>query len=73
MISKIIEMIEEDVYCVDIMQQNLAAVGLLKASHEKLMRNHLQTCFKHAMETDDEEKKQEMIEEIIKVMRFLNK
>ncbi len=72
LISRIIEMTENGDYCVDIMQQNLAAIGLLKSAHEKIMRNHLSTCFKHAMETNDEEKKKEMIEEIIKVMRFLN-
>ena len=73
LLKKQIEMIENDEYCIDIMQQNLAVMGMLKSSHEKLMRNHLNTCFKHAMETDNEEKKQEMIEEIVKVMRFLNK
>jgi DNA-binding FrmR family transcriptional regulator len=73
LISKIMKMIEEDQYCIDIMQQNLAVMGMLKSSHEKLMKNHLNTCFRQAMETDDEEKKQKMIEEITKVMRFLNK
>jgi DNA-binding FrmR family transcriptional regulator len=73
LINKMLEMIEEDRYCIDIMQQNLAVIGMLKSSHEKLMKNHLNTCFRHAMETDDEEKKQEMIEEILKVMKFLNK
>ena len=73
LLKKQIEMIKNDEYCIDIMQQNLAVMGMLKSSHEKLMRNHLNTCFKHAMETDNEEKKQEMIEEIVKVMKFLNK
>ncbi len=73
LITKIIEMIEKDEYCIDIMQQNLAAIGMLKSCHEKLMRNHLNTCFKHAMETSSEEKKEDMIEEIVKVMKFLNK
>ncbi len=73
LLQKQIEMMENDEYCIDIMQQNLAVIGMLKSSHEKLMRNHLNTCFKQAMETDDEKKKQEMIEEIVKVMRFLNK
>lgn len=73
LINKMLEMIKEDAYCIDIMQQNLAVMGMLKSSHEKLMRNHLNTCFRHAMETDNEEKKKEMIEEIIKVMKFLNK
>ena len=73
LIKKQIEMIEEDEYCIDIMQQNLAVMGMLKSSHEKLMKNHLNTCFRDAMETDNEEKKKEMIDEIVKVMRFLNK
>ncbi len=72
LISKIIDMIDNDEYCIDIMQQNLAVMGMLRSSHEKLMKNHLNTCFKHAMETEEEEKKQEMIEEILKVVRFLN-
>ncbi len=73
LINKILEMIEEDEYCIDVMQQNLAVMGMLKSSHEKLMKNHLNTCFRQAMETSNEEKKQKMINEIIKVMKFLNK
>jgi DNA-binding FrmR family transcriptional regulator len=73
LISKIIEMIETNEYCINIMQQNLAVIGLLKSAHQMLMENHLDTCFKKAMETKNEKKKEEMIKEILKVMRLFNK
>jgi len=72
-LGKIIKMMEENAYCVDIMQQNLAVMGLLKSAHQMLMENHLNTCFKHAMETNNEKRKQEMIREILGVMRLFNK
>ena len=73
LISKINKMIEEDEYCIDIMQQNLAVIGLLKSAHQMLMENHLNTCFKKAMDSSNEKKKQEMIQEILKVSKLLNK
>jgi len=73
LITKIITMLEEDKYCMDIMQQNLAVLGLLKSAHQMLMEKHLNTCFKHAMESKDEQKKQEMINEILKVTNLSNR
>ena len=70
---KIIKMLEDEKYCVDIMQQNLAVIGLLKSVHQKLMENHLNTCFKKAFESKNEKKKQEMIDEILKVTKLFNK
>jgi len=73
LISRIVEMIEKGDYCIDIMQQNLAAIGLLRSAHEMLMENHLNTCFKKAMATKNENKKQEMTEEILRVTKLFNK
>lgn len=73
LMNKIIEMVENDEYCIDIMNQNLAAIGLLRSAHQKLMENHLNTCFKQAMESDDPQKKQEMIQEILTVINLFNK
>lgn len=71
--SKIITMIKEDKYCIDIMQQNLAVIGLLKSAHQMLMENHLKTCFKTAMGSKNEKRKKEMIEEILAVTKLVNK
>ena len=73
MIKKIIKMVEDEEYCINIMQQNLAVLGLLKSAHQMLMENHLNTCFKRAMATRNERRKQEMIQEILKVTRLLKK
>ena len=73
LLAKIIDMTEDNVYCMDIMQQNLAVIGLLRSAHEMLMENHLKTCFKTAMASKNEKKKQEMTEEILKVTKLFNK
>ncbi|MFH1225777.1 MAG: metal-sensing transcriptional repressor [bacterium] len=73
LLAKIIEMIGNKEYCIDIMQQNAAAIGLLKSAHQMLMENHLNTCFKNAMASKNEKRKQAMIQEILKVTKLFNK
>ncbi|MCX6724144.1 MAG: metal-sensing transcriptional repressor [Candidatus Staskawiczbacteria bacterium] len=73
LLARIIDMTEKDEYCIDIMQQNLAVVGLLRSAHEMLMENHLNSCFKNAMASKNERKKKQMTEEILKVTKLFNK
>ena len=73
LLGKIIGMTEDNQYCMDIMQQNLAVIGLLRSAHEMLMENHLNSCFKNAMAIKNEKKKQEMTDEILKVTKLFNK
>ena len=73
LLAKIISMTEQNVYCMDIMQQNLAAIGLLRSAHEMLMENHLNSCFKTAMASANERKKKQMTDEILKVTKLFNK
>lgn len=72
-LGKIIKMIENGEYCIDIMQQNLAVIGLLKSAHQTLMENHLKTCFSKAIKSGDEKRKEEMTKEILKVTKMYNK
>ena len=72
-LEKIIEMTEQGEYCISIMQQNLAVIGLLKSAHHQLLDNHLRTCFKNAMASKNEQMKKKMIEEITKVSKIANK
>lgn len=71
--QKIIEMLENGDYCIDIMQQNLASIGLLKSAHQMLLERHLNTCFKNAMAAKNDKIKQKMIDEILKVNKLANK
>lgn len=70
LMAKVISMVESNDYCIDIMQQNLAAIGLLKSAHQMLLENHLNSCFKNAMASRNEKIKQEMINEILKVTKL---
>lgn len=72
-LGQIIKMIESDRYCIDIMQQNLAVIGLLKSANQMLMSGHLNSCFKKAFESKNEKLKQQMIEEILQVIKLSNK
>ncbi|OGH58907.1 MAG: hypothetical protein A2725_04135 [Candidatus Magasanikbacteria bacterium RIFCSPHIGHO2_01_FULL_33_34] len=70
LLNKIIKMKEDGKYCIDIMQQNLAVIGLLKSANQKIMEQHLKTCFKSAMISKNKKKQEEKIKEILKVTKF---
>ena len=73
LIETIIKMVEDEQYCINIMQQNLAVVGLLKSTNQTLMEDHLHHCFASALESDKDKRKGEMIEEILTVTKLLNR
>lgn len=73
LMTKIGEMIEADEYCIDIMQQNLAVIGLLRNLHKTLMEDHLNHCVKDAITAKDLAKQQQMIQEIMTVTNLFNK
>ncbi|PIR66941.1 MAG: hypothetical protein COU51_01390 [Parcubacteria group bacterium CG10_big_fil_rev_8_21_14_0_10_36_14] len=73
LLAKVINMSEQNEYCINIMQQNLAIIGLLKSAHQMLMEGHLDTCFKKAIGTASQKRKEEMIEEILKVTKLAGK
>ena len=69
-LGNVIRMVEEKEYCIDILQQNLAVIGLLKAGNNRLMERHLNSCFANAMKGTNEKRKQEMIDEILKINKM---
>jgi len=66
-LNNVIKMTEGKKYCIDILQQNLAVIGLLKSANNKLLEKHLNSCFKQAMKGANERKKKKMINEILKL------
>lgn len=68
MISKVIEMAEADRYCIDLLQQSLAAMGLLKGANKLILENHLNSCFKAGMQKTGSKRQKELIREVIQVV-----
>jgi DNA-binding FrmR family transcriptional regulator len=43
-LKKVVQMIEGDEYCIDILNQSLAVQNALKKIDEVILENHLKTC-----------------------------
>lgn len=67
-LSKIIKMIEAEKYCIDVIQQNLAVIGLLKSANTTLLENHFQTCMKTAFKSKSQAHQNKMLKELLKVV-----
>lgn len=64
-----IRMVEDNRYCIDVSKQILASAALLKKANLVVLRQHIDTCVKDAVNTD---KAQEKIEEIATILeRYL--
>jgi DNA-binding FrmR family transcriptional regulator len=73
LLKRIVRMAEQNAYCIDIMQQNLAVIGLLRSAHRSFMEGHLDSCVLRALESNNPTKKRKMIEEILTVSKLANK
>lgn len=61
----IARMVEEDKYCVDVLQQILAVQGALAQVSKKLLQAHMKTCVVSAFESGDASERDRAIEEVV--------
>lgn len=65
-LEKVIRMIDEDTYCIDVMHQLQAVESGLKETGNLLLENHLKTCVADAISAG---KTEESIAEIMQVFK----
>ena len=65
-LKKIIGMIEEDRYCIDVLQQTEAVKGSLKKIEEIILDSHLHTCVVPSFKGD---KSAESVKELVEVFK----
>lgn len=58
-IDGILQMVEEDRYCVDISTQLQSTQALLKSANQQIMQAHIRSCVREALQTDVENPKLE--------------
>lgn len=68
-VDKVIAMMEEDAYCIDIMHQILAVESGLKETGNLLLENHLRGCVADAISKGEAD---ESITEIMRVFKKKN-
>lgn len=64
-LKKVIQMVEEEKYCIDILNQSLAVQKALKKVDEKILEKHLKGCVLDAFNNKDSDR---AIKELIKLM-----
>lgn len=69
-IDGILNMIEEDRYCVDISNQIMATEAILKKVNLEVLHGHINSCVKEAVETGNTA---EMLEEVRSIVDKLSK
>jgi DNA-binding FrmR family transcriptional regulator len=66
-------MVEEDAYCIDIINQNLAVQRALEKVNSLILERHLQTCVTTAIRGDNPTERERVIEEILSVFETTGK
>ena len=72
-LNKILKMIEDDSYCIDIMVQLSAVEGLLNSASNKLLKNHMRTCFIDGIHIENQDHKEKMIKGLLDVINLYKK
>ena len=72
-IDGILKMVEDDRYCIDIINQLMATGSILKKVEGEIFRSHIGHCVMEAFESGDAEQKNEKIGEILSVVEKLTR
>lgn len=65
-LEKIIKMVEEDCYCIDVLHQSQAVQKALKETDNVMLENHLKTC---AIDAIGKGRRNEAIQEVMEVFK----
>lgn len=68
-LNKVLKMIDEDSYCMDILQQTRAAEGLLKSVSTTILESHLNTCAGKVLVSGESEERERMVAELVKAFK----
>ena len=66
-------MVEEDIYCIDIIRQVQAVQAALNKVNGLILDNHLHTCVTTAIQGDDPHEREKMLKEVTNVFEMSNK
>lgn len=72
-IRGIARMVEDDAYCVDVVNQILAVQRALKKVSALVLDRHLHSCVTHAIQGDDVQAKERVLGELLDVFEATGK
>jgi DNA-binding FrmR family transcriptional regulator len=69
----IIRMVEEDVYCIDIIRQIQAVEAALNKVNAQILEGHLNSCVTTAIQGDDPKERERVLKELTEVFEMSTK
>lgn len=72
-LQKVMEMIEQDSYCMDVLNQVRAVEGLLNSLSVNILESHLHTCAGKALTSKNKTEREQMIAELVKAFKAAKK
>ncbi|MFN2203418.1 MAG: metal-sensitive transcriptional regulator [Caldilineaceae bacterium] len=72
-IKGIERMVKEDAYCIDIIRQVQAVQAALAKVNTMVLDNHLRTCVTTAIQGDDQDEREAMLQELTSVFDVTQK
>jgi DNA-binding FrmR family transcriptional regulator len=68
-LDKVIEMVENNQYCINVLHQSSAVQAALKETNSVILENHLKTCVSDSIKNGNQE---EAIKEVMEVFKKTN-
>lgn len=72
-IDGLIKMVEDNRYCIDISNQLMASIAILKNINKDVLDAHLKHCVTEVFDSGDQADKKQKIDEMIKIIDKLSK
>lgn len=72
-IDGVLKMIDEDQYCIDIVNQVMASDAILKKAAKEILRSHIEGCVSDTFDANDEKAKQDKIDELVNTFDRITK
>lgn len=63
-LDKVIKMVDEGMYCIDVIHQSLAVQSALKEIDKLILRNHMESCVSDSIKKGNDK---EVISEVMKI------
>jgi Uncharacterized protein conserved in bacteria len=71
--SGILKMVDEDKYCIDILNQLLACDAIIKKASKEILQSHITGCVSDAFQENDADEQKRKIDEIALLLDKLSK
>lgn len=72
-IDGILNMIDNDKYCIDIVNQILASDAVLRRAAKEVLKAHMSSCVVDSFKAGKQKDKEEKIDELMKVLDFVSR